>query len=47
MNPIFKTFDFLQATYAISVIRNKLDIPNSIKKNELKAYGIDDLLCDT
>jgi hypothetical protein len=37
---------YLQATYAISVIRNKLDIQNSLKKNELKAFGIDDLLCD-
>ena len=39
-------FNYLQATYAISVIRNKLDIQNSLKKNELKAFGIDDLLCD-
>ena len=39
-------FNYLQATYAISVIRNKLDIHNSLKKNELKAFGIDDLLCD-
>ncbi len=37
---------YLQATYAISVLRNKLDIENSLKKNELKAFGIDDLLCD-
>ena len=37
---------FLQATYAISVIRNKLDIQNAINKNELKTFGIDDLLCD-
>jgi hypothetical protein len=37
---------YLQATYAISVLRNKLDIQNSLKKNELKAFGIDDLLCD-
>ena len=35
---------YLQATYAISVLRNKLDIQNSIKKSELKAFGIDDLL---
>ena len=39
-------FNYLQATYAISVLRNKLDIQNSLKKNELKAFGIDDLLCD-
>jgi hypothetical protein len=37
---------YLQATYAISVLRNKLDIQNSLKKNELTACGIDDLLCD-
>ena len=37
---------YLQATYAISVLRNKLDIDNSLKKSELKAFGIDDLLCD-
>lgn len=37
---------FLQATYAISVIRNKLDIHNSLRKDELKVSGIDDLLCD-
>lgn len=37
---------YLQATYAISVLRNKLDIQNSVKKKELKAFGIDDLLCD-
>lgn len=37
---------YLQATYAISVLRNKLDIQNSLKKEELKAFGIDDLLCD-
>lgn len=37
---------YLQATYAISVLRNKLDIQNSLKKNELKAFGIDDLLRD-
>ncbi len=37
---------YLQATYAISVLRNKLDIQNSLKKKELKAFGIDDLLCD-
>jgi hypothetical protein len=37
---------YLQATYAISVLRNKLNIQNSLKKNELKAFGIDDLLCD-
>ncbi len=37
---------YLQATYAISVLRNKLDIENSLKKDELKAFGIDDLLCD-
>ena len=37
---------YLQATYAISVLRNKLDIQSSLKKNELKAFGIDDLLCD-
>lgn len=37
---------FLQATYAISVIRNKLDIQNAINKKDLKLYGIDDLLCD-
>jgi hypothetical protein len=37
---------YLQATYAISVLRNKLGIENSLKKNELKAFGIDDLLCD-
>jgi hypothetical protein len=37
---------YLQATYAISVLRNKLDIQDSLKKNELKAFGIDDLLCD-
>ena len=36
----------LQATYAISVIRNKLDIQNALNKDELKRYGIDDLLCD-
>jgi hypothetical protein len=35
---------YLQATFAISVIRNKLDIP--LQKRELKAFGIDDLLCD-
>ena len=37
---------FLQATYAISVIRNKLDIQNAINKKELKTFGIDDLLCN-
>ncbi len=37
---------YLQATYAISVIRNKLDIRDAINKDELKAFGIDDLLCD-
>jgi hypothetical protein len=37
---------YLQATYAISVLRNKLGIENSLKKNELKTFGIDDLLCD-
>ncbi|MEA2075415.1 MAG: hypothetical protein U9O85_06740 [Euryarchaeota archaeon] len=37
---------YLQATYAISVIRNKLDIRDAINKNELKEFGIDDLLCD-
>ena len=37
---------FLQATYAISVIRNKLDIQNAINKKDLKLFGIDDLLCD-
>jgi len=37
---------YLQATYAISVLRNKLDIQNSLEKKELKAFGIDDLLCD-
>ena len=37
---------YLQAIYAISVLRNKLDIQDSIEKNELKAFGIDDLLCD-
>lgn len=37
---------YLQATYAISVLRNKLDIQNSLKKNELKTFGIDDLLRD-
>ncbi len=37
---------FLQATYAISVIRNKLDIQDPMKKHELKVFGIDDLLCD-
>ncbi len=37
---------YLQATYAISVLRNKLDIQDSLDKDELKAYGIDDLLCD-
>jgi hypothetical protein len=37
---------FLQATYAISVIRNKLDIQNAINKKDLKVFGIDDLLCD-
>ena len=37
---------FLQATYAISVIRNKLGIQHSLKKNELKILGIDDLLCE-
>ena len=37
---------YLQATYAISVIRNKLDIQKSLNKSELKALGIDDLLCD-
>ena len=37
---------YLQATYAISVLRNKLDIHNSLEKKELKAFGIDDLLCD-
>lgn len=37
---------FLQATYAISVIRNKLSIQNVITKKELKRFGIDDLLCD-
>ncbi len=35
---------FLQATYAISVIRHKLNIHNSINKAELKTFGIDDLL---
>jgi hypothetical protein len=37
---------YLQAIYAISVLRNKLDVGNSFKKNELMAFGIDDLLCD-
>ncbi len=37
---------YLQAIYAISVLRNKLDIQDYIKKNEIKAFGIDDLLCD-
>ena len=37
---------YLQATYAISVIRNKLDIQDTLNKDELKAFGIDDLLCD-
>ena len=37
---------FLQATYAISVIRNKLGIQDMINKKELKLFGIDDLLCD-
>lgn len=37
---------YLQATYAISVLRNKLDIEDSFKKEDLKASGIDDLLCD-
>lgn len=37
---------YLQATYAISVIRNKLDIQDSLTKSELKAFGMDDLLCD-
>ncbi len=37
---------YLQATYAISVLRNKLDIRDSLDKDELKTYGIDDLLCD-
>ncbi len=37
---------YLQATYAISVLRNKLDIQSSLKKKDLKAFGIDDLLCD-
>ncbi len=37
---------YLQATYAISVLRNKLDIQDSLEKDELKVYGIDDLLCD-
>ena len=37
---------YLQATYAISVLRNKLDIQELLKKSELKAFGIDDLLCD-
>ncbi|RJS75518.1 hypothetical protein CW714_00265 [Methanophagales archaeon] len=37
---------YLQATYAISVLRNKLDIQDSLKKDDLKTYGIDDLLCD-
>ncbi|RLG32976.1 hypothetical protein DRN97_06090 [Methanosarcinales archaeon] len=37
---------YLQATYAISVLRNKLDIQDSLKKEDLKVYGIDDLLCD-
>ncbi|GEM_PF-1437922 len=37
---------YLQATYAISVIRNKLDIHNALDKNGLKELGIDDLLCD-
>ena len=37
---------FLQATYAISIIRNKLGINDSLNKNELKRFGIDDLLCD-
>ncbi len=37
---------YLQATYAISVLRNKLDIQDSLKKDDLKVYGIDDLLCD-
>jgi len=37
---------YLQATYAISVLRNKLDIQNTLKKGDLRASGIDDLLCD-
>lgn len=37
---------YLQATYAISVIRNKLDIRDALSKHELKVFGIDDLLCD-
>jgi hypothetical protein len=37
---------YLQATYAISVIRNKLDIKNCLNKGELKEFGVDDLLCD-
>jgi hypothetical protein len=37
---------YLQATYAISVIRNKLDIRNVFNKNGLKDSGIDDLLCE-
>jgi hypothetical protein len=37
---------FLQATYAISVIRNRLNLYQQLSKQDLKAYGIDDLLCD-
>lgn len=37
---------YLQATYAISVIRNKLDIHTVFDKKELKMFGIDDLLCE-
>ncbi len=37
---------YLQATYAISVIRNKLNIQDTLTKKDLKTFGIDDLLCD-
>jgi ABC-type multidrug transport system fused ATPase/permease subunit len=37
---------FLQATYAISVIRNRLNLHAHLSKRDLKTFGIDDLLCD-
>jgi hypothetical protein len=37
---------FLQATYAISVIRNRLNLHAQLSKRDLKTFGIDDLLCD-
>ncbi len=37
---------YLQATYAIYLLSNKLYIKNSVKNNELNAFGIYDLICD-